>query len=177
MDASPIQAAYLPFAGTLRAGGFSELGASWSASQIGAHICLSSELFSDLAERLHGGEDVSFDTSAVVDDAGLCAYAAGVGGTAALADAVLASAARLGQACDRLTQEERTRPIPVTMWHDGQIVRDSPMPLGDLILGHGEEHLAMHHEQLQALQPQDRIGSPVIAAGWPSGRGGLPPWT
>lgn len=59
MEAAPIEAAYLPFTGRLRAGGFSEPGADWNAGQIGAHICLSCELFSDLAERLHGGEDVS----------------------------------------------------------------------------------------------------------------------
>jgi hypothetical protein len=40
----------------------------------------------------------------------------------------------------------------VTIVHEGQVVRDSPMPLGDLIIGNGEYHLAMHYEQLQALQ-------------------------
>jgi hypothetical protein len=85
MEAPPIEAACLPFAGRLRAGGSSGPGAGWNAGQIGAHICLSSELFSDLAERLHRGEDVSFDNSAVVDDAGLRAYAAEAGGTAGLA--------------------------------------------------------------------------------------------
>jgi hypothetical protein len=41
----------------------------------------------------------------------------------------------------------------MTLWHEGQIVRDSPTPLGDLIVGNGDFHLAMHYEQLQALQP------------------------
>jgi DinB superfamily len=152
MGASPIQAAYLPFADTLRSGGFREPEAGWNAGQIGAHISLSNELFSDLAERLHDGDDVSFDNSAVVDDASLRTYAAGLGDVGDLADAVQASAARLAHAYERLTPEERTRPIPVTMWHDGQIVRDRPMPLGDLITGNGEGHLAMHYEQLKALR-------------------------
>jgi len=38
MEASPIQAAYLQSAGTLRAGGFSEPGTGWNASQIGDPI-------------------------------------------------------------------------------------------------------------------------------------------
>jgi hypothetical protein len=40
----------------------------------------------------------------------------------------------------------------VTIWHEGQIARDQPMPLGELILGHGDYHLAMHQQPRQALR-------------------------
>ena len=43
--------------------------------------------------------------------------------------------------------------MPTRIWHEGQIVRDSPMPIGELILGNGDFHLAMHMEQLKALLP------------------------
>ena len=36
MESSPVHAAYVPFAQTLRAGGFSEPAAGWNASQVGA---------------------------------------------------------------------------------------------------------------------------------------------
>ena len=152
MDLSPIQAAYLPFAESLETGGFTAPDTGWTAGQVGAHVSLSNEIFSDLAERMHKGEHVSFDNSPVQDDAGLLAYAEDQGDLAGLAEAIRASAARLARAYDNLTEEERTRPIPVVMWHEGQIARDQPMPLGELILGHGDFHLAMHLEQLQALR-------------------------
>jgi hypothetical protein len=162
MEISPMQARYLRFADLLRTGEFREPGDGWNASQVGAHIALSNQLFSELADRLHDGEDVSFDNSAVADDARLLAYAAGLGGLADVADAVQDSAARLEQAHDQLTPEERSRPIPVALWHAGHIVTDTPASLGDLITGNGEGHLTMHCEQLRALQatPPDIQASP-----------------
>jgi hypothetical protein len=44
------------------------------------------------------------------------------------------------------------RPIRVRIWHEGQIVRDGPMTIGELIVGNGEFHLAMHHKQLEDLR-------------------------
>jgi hypothetical protein len=152
MNASPIQAAYLPFAESLQAGGFSDPKAGWTAGQVGAHVALSNEIFSELADRLHEGEDVSFDNWPTQDGAGLLAYAKQRGDLAGLAEAIRTSAAQLAQAYENLTEEERARPIPVTIWHEGQVVQDEPMPLGELIIGHGDYHLAMHIEQLQALR-------------------------
>lgn len=153
MDRASIEAAYQPFADALQAGGFTEPGTGWNAGQIGAHISLNNELFSDIAERMHRGDEVSYNNSGVVDDDALLAYASGRGGLPGVAAAVRTSAARLARAYDDLTPQERARPIPMTLWHEGQIVRDSPTPLGDLIVGNGDFHLAMHFEQLQALQP------------------------
>ena len=130
MQASPIQAAYLPFAELLQSGGFTDPDTGWTAGQVGAHVSLSNEIFSDLAERMHKGEDVSFDNSPVQDDAGLLAYAAEQGDLAGLAEAIRTSAGRLAQAYGNLTEEERARPIPVTMWHEGQIARDQPNAAG-----------------------------------------------
>lgn len=154
MGSSPVQAAYGPFAQTLREGQFSEPADGWNARQVGAHISMSNDLFSELAERIHGGEDASFDNAAVSDPASLLAYAEGHGDLAGLADAIEASAARLAEAYDRLSEDERDRPVPTRIWHEGQIVRDSPMSIGELILGNGDFHLAMHMDQLQALLPR-----------------------
>jgi len=154
MQSSPIQAAYLPFAQTLRAGGFAEPPAGWNAGQIAAHIALSNEQFSDLAGRLRDGEDVSFDNTEVSDSDRLLGYASEHGDLNGLADAVEASAAKLSDAYDRLTDAQRGREIPVRIWHDGQVVRDRPMAIGELIVGNGDFHLAMHHKQLQDLRPE-----------------------
>jgi hypothetical protein len=61
---------------------------------------------------------------------------------------------RLEKAYDQLSAQERDRPVPTRIWHEGQIVRDSPMSIGELIVGNGEFHLAMHVEQLRALLPE-----------------------
>jgi hypothetical protein len=153
MEAPPVQTAYLPFAQTLRAGGFSEPAEGWNAGQIGAHISMSNDLFGELADQIHAGGEPSFDNAAVSDPATLLAHSEGHGGLDGLADAIEASAARLERAYDSLSAEERDRPVPTRIWHEGQIVRDSPMPIGELILGNGDFHLAMHMEQLRALLP------------------------
>ncbi len=154
MESSPVHAAYLPFAQTLRAGGFSEPAAGWSASQVGAHVAMSNDIFSELADRIRAGDEPSFDNAVVSDPDGLLKYAAEHRDLAGLADAIEASAARLERSYDRLSADERDRPVPTRIWHEGQIVRDSPMSIGELILGNGDFHLAMHMEQLQALLPE-----------------------
>jgi DinB superfamily len=143
MESSSVEAAYGPFAKTLREGHFSEPAEGWNARQVGAHISMSNEMFSELADRIHGG-----------DPASLLAYADRHGDLAGLADAVEESAARLAAAYDRLSADERDRPVPTRIWHEGQIVRDSPMSIAELILGNGDFHLAMHMEQLKALVPE-----------------------
>ena len=160
MEAPPVQAAYLPFAQTLRTGGFSAPAEGWNAGQIGAHISMSNDMFSELADQIHSGGEPSFDNSAVSDPAALRAHAEGHGGLDGLADAIESSAARLEQAYGRLSPEERDRPVPTRIWHEGQIVRDSPMAIGELILGNGDFHLAMHMEQLRALLPDQATVAP-----------------
>ena len=152
MPSSPMLSSYLPFAQTLRAGGFVEPDEGWNASQIGAHISLSNEQFSDLADRLRNGADVSYDNSEASDPERLLGYASRHGDLAGLADAIEASAARLSDAYDRLSPQERQCQIAVRIWHEGEIARDSPMAIGELIVGNGDYHLAMHHKQLQDLR-------------------------
>jgi hypothetical protein len=154
MESSPVQASYGPFAQALREGGFREPAQGWNARQIGAHISMSNELFSELADRIRGGDDPSFDNAAVSDPVSLLAYADRQGDLAGLANAIEASAAKLAAAYDRLSADEQDRPVPTRIWHDGQIVRDSPMSIGELILGNGDFHLAMHMEQLKDLLPE-----------------------
>lgn len=154
MESSPVHAAYLPFAQTLRDGGFSEPAQGWNARQVGAHISMSNDLFSELADQIHAGGEASFDNAAVSDPEGLLSYATGHGDLAGLADAIEASALRLEKAYDQLSVQERERPVPTRIWHEGQIVRDSDMSIGELILGNGDFHLAMHLEQLRALLPE-----------------------
>jgi hypothetical protein len=160
MEAPPVQASYLPFAQTLRAGGFSEPAEGWNAAQVGAHISMSNDLFSELADQIRAGGQPSFDNAAVSDPAALTAHAEGHGGLDGLADAIEASAARLERAYGSPSPEERDRPVPTRIWHEGQIVRDSPMAIGELILGNGDFHLAMHMEQLQALLPDSAHAAP-----------------
>src|ERR1700735_3249982 len=136
MTAPQIEAAYAPFAAALRAGGSAEPDDGWNASQIGAHICLNNELLSELAGRMHGGADVSYDNHPAIDDDSLLAYASGLGGLPALADAVQASAARLALAYEQLTAEERERPGSATIAEGGPHVRLRPGPRGDPIIGH-----------------------------------------
>ncbi|HEX5190170.1 MAG TPA: hypothetical protein VFW16_11545 [Streptosporangiaceae bacterium] len=154
MESSPVHAAYLPFAQTLRDGGFSEPAEGWDAGQIGAHISMSNDLFSELADEIRAGGTPSFDNAAVSDPETLRSYAAQQGGLAGLADAIEASAVRLEKSYGELSAPERERPVPTRIWHERQIVRDSPTSIGELILGNGDFHLAMHLEQLRTLLPE-----------------------
>jgi hypothetical protein len=152
MTRPQIEAAYLPFAEALRAGGFSDPAEGWTAGQVGAHITLNNELLTDLAELVHDGEETSYDNKPVVDDDSLLSYASRLGGLPEIADAVQASAARLAAIYARLTDQERALQIPARMTHAGQVVMDDSMALGDLIIGNGEFHLSGHFEQLKALR-------------------------
>jgi hypothetical protein len=154
VSTTQIEEAYEPFAAALRAGGFGEPDTGWTAGQIGAHIALNNELLSQAAETLHETGAASYDNHAAIDDEGLLGYAQQCGGLGGLADAVQASAARLARAYQNLTEEERERPVPALIVDGGQVVADEPMPLGHLIPGNGDFHLAMHLTQLQSLPRQ-----------------------
>jgi Mycothiol maleylpyruvate isomerase N-terminal domain len=151
VSTTQIEDAYEPFAAALRAGGFGDPDTGWTAGQIGAHIAMNNELLSEAAETLHETGAASYDNHAAVDDDGLRAYGLQCGGLAGLADAVRASAARLARAYENLTEEERERPVPVLIVDGGRVVADEPMPLGHLIPGNGDFHLARHLDQLQSL--------------------------
>ena len=154
MGADEIEAAHVPFAQTLRAGGFREPADTWSAGQIAAHICLNNEMISDAAERLHAGEQVSYDNADGVEDGELAAFAARLGGLGQLADEVTRSAARLARAYDTLSPAQRSTQVHVVIRDNGQVVRDAPLPIGALLTGNADFHLALHHEQLRELQDQ-----------------------
>lgn len=154
LDPAQISAAYEPFAQTLRQGGFGEPASGWNAAQIGAHILINNDLLAGLADRRRAGEEVAYDNSPVVDDEQLLACAGRFNSLDELAAAVLQSAERLAVAYGRLSDADRARPVPAVIRDGGQVVRDGPMLLGDLVAGNADFHLAMHHEQLQALRPQ-----------------------
>jgi hypothetical protein len=154
MQAENIEAAYQPFAQTLREGGFAEPAEGWGASQIASHIGLSNELFSELAGRVRAGEVPAFDNTPTWADAELAAYAARFDGLPGLADAVLSSGARAAAAYAAMSDDERAVKLPTTIWHEGQVVQDEPAAIGDLLAGNADFHLNMHHAQLRALRPE-----------------------
>ncbi len=153
MHADQIEAAYQPFAAVLREGGFAEPEQGWGASQIAAHIGLTNELFSELADRVRAGEVPAFDNTPTWADAELAGYAAQFDGLAGLADAVLSSGARAAAAYAAMSEDQRAVKLPTTIWHEGQIVQDEPTAIGDLLAGNADFHLNMHLAQLRALRP------------------------
>lgn len=154
MQAEKIETAYQPFADTLREGGFTDPDHGWGAAQIAAHIGMSNELFSELADRVRAGEVPDFDNSPTQSQAELDAYAAKFDGLSGLADAVLNSGARASAAYAALSEDQREVKLPTIIWHEGQIARDEPSAIGDLLTGNADFHLDMHLAQLRALRTE-----------------------
>ena len=115
-----------------------------------APYLLNNDLLAGLADRA-AGEEVAYDNSPVVDDEQLFACAGRFNSLDELAAAVLQSAERLAVAYGRLSDAERARPVPAVIRDGGQVVRDGPMLLGDLVAGNADFRL-LHHEQLRALR-------------------------
>jgi Mycothiol maleylpyruvate isomerase N-terminal domain len=154
MQAEKIETAYLPFADTLCEGGFNDPDHGWGAAQIGAHIAMSNELFSELADRVRAGEVPDFDNSPTQSEAELAAYAAKFDSLPGLADAVLSSGARAAAAYAAMSADQRAVKLPTLIWHEGQVARDEPSAIGDLLAGNADFHLDMHLAQLRALRPE-----------------------
>jgi hypothetical protein len=154
MQDESFAAAYEPFAQELREGGFSQPDEGWGAAQIASHIALSNELFSELADRVRAGEVPEYDNTPTAGDSYLAAYAAKFAGLPELADAVLSSGALAAAAYLAMSEDQRAVKLPTTIWHEGQIVQDEPMAIGDLLTGNADFHLGMHLAQLRALRPE-----------------------
>ena len=147
-----FDAVYAPFAASLRAGGFGPPADGESPAElVAAHIARNNDLIAAAAEQVAAGQEVSYDNESGVDDAELARYAQSVGGLAGLAREVERSAARLEQARDALGDRAST-PVQVIIRDHGQIVRDGPMTIGAFIEGNASFHLALHLEQLKALE-------------------------
>src|ERR1700722_6279636 len=156
-----FDAVYAPFAASLRAGGFGPPAAGeWPAELVAAHIARNNDLIAAAAEQVAAGQEVSYDNESGVDDAELARYAQSVGGLAGLAREVERSAARLEQARDALGDRAST-PVQGIIRDHGQIVRDGPMASGAFIGGNATFHLALHLEQLKALEAAPEAGPPA----------------
>jgi uncharacterized protein YciI len=159
MTSGSLEAAYVPFVASLRAGGFGPPpDGEWPAELIAAHIARNNDQIAEAAERVASGEAVSYDNAIAVDESPLTEYAAAVGGLPGLAQEVERSAARLAVARDGLGDLADT-PVHVVIRDGGKIVRDGPIPIGAFIEGNASFHLDAHAEQLRALI-LDREGGP-----------------
>jgi len=147
-----IGSAFEPFAAELRRGGFAEPAAGWPAELVAAHVARNNDLIAEAAERIAAGEETRYDNEVAVDDAGLRAYAASLGGLPGLAAAVEASGRRLAAARRALDERSSSQLLMVVIRDSGRVVRDGPMPISSLIEGNLSFHLAMHLEQLRSLR-------------------------
>ena len=161
MSSGSIEAAYAPFVASLRAGGFGPPAAGeWPAELIAAHIARNNDFIAEAAEKVAAGEQVSYDNAVTVDEAALADYAQAVGGLPGLAAEVERSAARLARSRDGLGDLAAT-PVHVVIRDGGNIVRDSPMPIGAFVEGNASFHLDIHAQQLSALVVDRESGPPA----------------
>jgi hypothetical protein len=146
-----LDAAYVPFAASLRTGTFRTPEAGWPADLIAAHVAMVNDSIADLAEEVAAGAVPSYDNATAVDETCLRAFADAAGSLHGLADAVERSAARLAAACEALGDDLGDTPIPVLIRDGGQIAADRPMPIRSFCEGNASNHLRAHSEQLRAL--------------------------
>jgi hypothetical protein len=152
MQAEEIKAAFEPFAQTLREGGFPESDDGWGAREIAAHIAITNELYSELADRVRAGEVPAFDNRPTAGEAELAAYAAKFASLSELADAVLSSGAQTAEAYAALSEDQRAVKLPIMIWHEGQVMVDEPTAIGDLLVNNADFHVGVHLGQLNALR-------------------------
>jgi uncharacterized protein len=161
MEPGRLQAGYAPFVAALLAGGFREPdGDGWPAELVAAHVVRNNDLIAAAAEQVAAGDDVTYDNAATVDEAELARFAADAGGLAGLAREVERSAARLEGARQALGDRADT-PVHVTIRDGGRIVVDGPMPMGALVDGNAGPHLAMHLDQVKALESVRSVAAPT----------------
>ncbi len=152
MSSESLDAAYALFVASLLAGGFGPPpDGEWPAELIAAHVARNNDLIAEVADQVAAGEEVGYDNAAGVDTAVLARYAAEAGGAAGLAREVERSAARLERARDALGERAQT-PVHALITDNGRVVRDGPVPIGELIQANVTVHLDLHLEQLKALE-------------------------
>jgi uncharacterized protein YciI len=155
-----LDAIYAPFVALLLGGRFGPPPAGeWPAELVAAHIARNNDLIAGVAEQIAAGRQVSYDNAAGVDESELAGYAASAGGRAGLAHEVERSAARLERARDALGELAGTA-VDVRISDHGALVVDRPLTIGDLITGNASYHLALHHDQLRALDLAAEAGPP-----------------
>jgi hypothetical protein len=153
MEHTGVEAAYGPFVAALREDGFVAPHEGWPAELVAAHVCCNNDLVSEAVERIVAGERASYDNTEVVDETRLGSYADRAGGLAGLADAVEASARRLGEASASMNDATGAQMLPCVIVDSGAVVRKGPIAIRDLIEINVTRHLEMHLRQLEALRP------------------------
>ena len=152
MEGQFIESAYGPFVAALRDGHFVTPSEGWSAEEVAAHVAINNDLIATVAESIAAGGQPSYDNSAAVDIAQLRAYVTRFGDTESLATAVEQSARRLAAAAQALDEVSSARELQVRIVDNGDVVRDSPVAIGEFIKGNASFHLNIHLEQLTSLQ-------------------------
>lgn len=153
MDSAGIEAAYRPFAVTLREGGFVQPDTGWDASLIAAHVAANNDLIASVAEDIAAGRRRSYDNAEVIDDGQLRQIALAAPSLDALAELMATSAARLARAWELLGPELGKVEVPAKIADGGQVVRDGPIPIRAFIEGNATFHLQLHLDQLRSLLP------------------------
>jgi uncharacterized protein YciI len=150
--ARSLETAYAPFRASMLAGAFRPPDdGGWSAELVAAHVAVNNDHIADAALSVIRGEDVAYDNAASVDEAELSRFVERAGDMPGLAREIERSATRLGDAYRALGDRAGT-PISVRIQDSDEIVHDGPIPIGAFIEVNEGRHLALHHEQLKALQ-------------------------
>ena len=100
------------------------------------------------------GGATAYDNETAVDTRVLAAHVAAMGSPERMVGELRRSVGDLAPAFEELG-DRRGTVIPVRIVSDGDVVRDKPAPVGDMIVGNATYHQQMHYEQLVALREGD----------------------
>ena len=153
MDSAEIEQAYAPFIEAVQAGGFRTPGPDegWTAELIVAHVTLNNDHWTRAAQDVVDGAPSAYDNETAVDARVLQDHVDTMGAAGALVQDLRRSVRDLVDVYDALGPL-RSTVIPVRIVSDGEVVRDKPAAVGDMIVGNASYHQQMHFEQLLALR-------------------------
>lgn len=154
MDVEALKAAYDRFLDDARGMRDAEPpDGGWRPELVLAHVIVSDRLFAQAAAAVMFGADTRFDNRASQCEPYLEAVVAAAGSWDGLLDQVRKAGEELMALVARIEPDQAMKQIPVYVVADGNVVIDSPLPIGQLVMVSAGVHLPGHAEQLKACAP------------------------
>lgn len=149
-----IEGPFAGFAEALRHGSFDIAvdPAAWPAELISAHLILSNDLLTEVAQAVLADEEPTYDNQPADDGDALREVLIRTGSLRELANEVERSASDLQAAYDMLQPEQRRTPVATRIIHEGELFADGLRPLGELVEDNARIHLETHLTQLLELR-------------------------
>ncbi len=153
MDAQALRQAHEDFLEVAKGGGFGPPPpGEWDAERLLAHVAAADAAIASVALAVVGGQRVTYDNRASLDEWNLRRIAAEAGGLDGLTELVRTQARLFCEIAAALPESAASVRIPVLIISGEDLIVDEPWTLADLVGGVGTVHLPRHAAQLAGLR-------------------------